>query len=66
MLYRRALAYETLDNRVQAKRDFSRVAELTPKDGYDATIVGKLREYGFVVAQRKNPCGDQEPDCEFH
>ncbi len=66
ILYRRALAYESLENRVQAKRDLTLVAEYTPKEGYDPAIVRKLHEYGFSAAQRKNACGDQDSDCEFH
>jgi tetratricopeptide (TPR) repeat protein len=52
-LYRRAMAYEALGDRVQAKRDLFRVAELNPKDGYEAHIVAKLREYGFNAKVRK-------------
>jgi tetratricopeptide (TPR) repeat protein len=45
--YQRALAYEAMGNRVQARRDMSRVAALNPKGGYEAHIVKKLRKYGF-------------------
>lgn len=52
-LYRRALAYEAIGDRAQAKRDLFRVAELNPKDGYETHIVTKLREYGFDAKVRK-------------
>lgn len=52
-LYRRAIAYEAIGNRVQAKRDLFRVAELNPQDGYEAHIVAKLREYGFDAKVRE-------------
>jgi len=48
-LYRRALAYEALGNREMAKRDLFRVTELEPRDGYEAHIAAKLKEYGFSV-----------------
>jgi tetratricopeptide (TPR) repeat protein len=51
-LYQRALSYEALDDRVQAKRDLFRAAELTPKDGYEPEIATKLQEYGFTVKVR--------------
>lgn len=47
-LYHRALSYEAIGNRKQAKRDLFRVFELTPKDGYDSEIVAKLKEYGLL------------------
>jgi tetratricopeptide (TPR) repeat protein len=51
-LYQRALSYEALGDRVQAKRDLFRAAELTPKDGYEPEIARKLQEYGFTVKMR--------------
>lgn len=48
-LYERALSYEALGNKIQAKRDLFRVYELTPNDGYEPDIALKLKEYGFDV-----------------
>lgn len=48
-LYQRALSYEALGDRVQAKRDFFRAAELVPKEGYEPKVAAKLIEYGFTV-----------------
>ena len=53
-LYRRALSYEALGDRLQAKRDLFRAAELAPKDGYEPEIAAKLKEYGFEVRVRTN------------
>lgn len=51
-LYQRALSYEALGDRVQAKRDLFRVVELMPKDGYEPEIAKKLSDYGFKVKVR--------------
>ena len=51
-LYQRALSYEAMGNRDQAKRDLFRAFELTPKDGYEPEVAHKLREYGFDVKVR--------------
>ncbi len=51
-LYQRALSYEAIGDRVQAKRDLFRAAELTPKEGYEPEIAQKLKEYGFNVKER--------------
>lgn len=48
-LYRRGLSYEALGDKLQAKRDFFRAVELTPKEGYEKYIAAKLSEYGFTV-----------------
>jgi len=48
-LYRRALAYEAVGDREMAKRDLFRAAELEPRDGYEADVAAKLKEYGFTV-----------------
>ncbi len=46
-LYQRALSYEALGNKEQAKRDLFRAFQLTPQSGYEAEVAAKLREYGF-------------------
>ena len=51
-LYERALSYEALGNREQAKRDLFRANELAPKDGYEPEVVAKLKEYGFDAKVR--------------
>lgn len=51
-LYERALSYEALGNKEQAKRDLFRAQELTPKEGYEPEIAAKLKEYGFDVKVR--------------
>lgn len=51
-LFQRALSYEALGDRTQAKRDLFRVVELIPKDGYEPEIAKKLNEYGFTVKIR--------------
>lgn len=51
-LYERALSYEALGNREQAKRDLFRANELAPKDGYEPEVVAKLKEYGFNAKVR--------------
>ena len=51
-LYQRALSYEALGDKVQAKRDLFRAAELVPKEGYEPEIAAKLKEYGFTVKVR--------------
>jgi tetratricopeptide (TPR) repeat protein len=48
-LYRRALAYEALGDRDMAKRDLFRASELEPREGYEADVAAKLKEYGFAV-----------------
>lgn len=48
-LYRRALSYEALGDKVQAKRDLFRAAELEPKEGYEVDIKAKFAEYGISV-----------------
>jgi len=48
-LYQRALAYEALDDRDQAKRDLFRASEIAPKDGFPPAIAAKFAEYGFHV-----------------
>lgn len=48
-LYRRALSYEALGDRAQAKRDLFRGAELEPKEGYEKDIKAKFAEYGISV-----------------
>lgn len=48
-LFHRALSYEALGDKVQAKRDLFRAAELVPKDGYEPEIAAKLKEYGFII-----------------
>lgn len=48
-LYQRALSYEAIGDRVQAKRDLFRAAELVPKDGYEPEVAKKLKAYGFAV-----------------
>lgn len=48
-LYRRALSFEALGDKTQAKRDLFRAAELEPKEGYEADIKSKLTEYGFTA-----------------
>jgi len=53
-LYRRALSYEALGDRLQAKQDLSRAAELTPKDGYESEVAAKFKEYGFDVRVRRD------------
>ena len=47
-LYRRALSFEALGDKIQAKRDLFRAAKLEPKEGYEADIKSKLVEYGFT------------------
>lgn len=44
-LYRRALSYEALGDKVQATRDLFRAAELEPKEGYEEDIKAKFAEY---------------------
>lgn len=44
-LYRRALSYEALGDKAQAKRDLFRAAELEPKEGYEEDIKAKFAEY---------------------
>lgn len=51
-LYQRALSYEALGIRDQAKRDLFRAFELMPKDGYEPEIAAKLNEYGFKAKVR--------------
>jgi tetratricopeptide (TPR) repeat protein len=51
-LYQRALSYEALGDKAQAKRDLFRVVELAPKEGYEPEIARKLAEYGFQVKVR--------------
>lgn len=46
-LYRRAVSYEALGDKEQAKRDLFRAAELAPKEGYEEDINAKLTEYGL-------------------
>lgn len=46
-LYRRALSYEALGDKTQAKRDLFRAAELEPKEGYEEDIKTKFVEYGI-------------------
>lgn len=53
-LYKRALSHEAMGNQVQAKRDLFRAAELVPKDGYEADVAAKLKEYGFEVKVRRD------------
>lgn len=48
-LYQRALSYEAVGDKAQAKRDLFRAAELVPKEGYEPEIAKKLGEYGFQV-----------------
>lgn len=48
-LYRRALAYEAVGDLEMTKRDLFRVAELEPRDGYEADVAAKLKGYGFTV-----------------
>ena len=48
-LYRRALSYEALGDKVQTKRDLFRAAELEPQQGYEPEIKAKLTEYGISV-----------------
>lgn len=50
-LYRRALSFEALGNKTQARRDLFRAAELEPKEGYEGDIKRKLAEYGFIAKQ---------------
>ena len=52
-LYHRALSYEALGDKVQAKRDLFRAAELAPKEGYEKEIQAKLAEYGLGDAAGK-------------
>jgi len=47
-LYRRALSYEALGDKEQAKRDLFRAAELETHEGYELDIKAKLMEYGLV------------------
>ncbi len=51
-LYRRALAYEALGDKTQAKRDLFRAAELEPKEGYEAEIKTKFAEYGIPLKSK--------------
>jgi tetratricopeptide (TPR) repeat protein len=51
-LYQRALSYEAIGDKEQAKRDLFRAVELIPKDGYEPEIAKKLKEYGFTVKVR--------------
>jgi tetratricopeptide (TPR) repeat protein len=51
-LYQRALSYEALGQREQAKRDLFRAAELAPQDGYEPEIAAKLKANGFEVKVR--------------
>lgn len=51
-LYRRALSYEALGDKIQANRDLFRAAELEPKEGYEADIKAKFAEYGILVRGR--------------
>jgi tetratricopeptide (TPR) repeat protein len=53
-LYERALSYEALGNKEQAKRDLFRAYELTPKEGYEPEIAAKLKGYGFDVKVRED------------
>ncbi len=53
-LYRRALSFEALGNRVQAKQDLVRAAELEPKEGYEEDIKAKFVEYGISVKGNKH------------
>lgn len=53
-LFHRALAYEAMGDRVQAKRDLFRAAELAPKEGYESELIPKFKEYGFTVKERGN------------
>lgn len=50
-LYRRALSYEALGDKEQAKRDLFRAAELEPREGYEQDIKAKLLEYGLESKQ---------------
>jgi|CXWL01.1.fsa_nt_gi tetratricopeptide (TPR) repeat protein len=52
-LYRRALAYEALGDRVRAKNDLRRFVKLKSQDGYEAHVAAKLRKYGFDAQVRK-------------
>lgn len=52
-LYQRALSYEALGNKEQAKRDLFRAFELTPKDGYEIEVTQKLLDYGFSAKVRR-------------
>ena len=47
--YQRALSYEALGDRDQAKRDLFRASELARKDGVPPDIAGKFAEYGLPV-----------------
>lgn len=47
--YQRALSYEALGDRDQAKRDLFRASELAPKDGFPSDMAGKFAEYGISV-----------------
>lgn len=49
----RALSYEALGDKVQAKRDLFRVWQLSPKDGHERNVADKLMEYGFEVKVRE-------------
>lgn len=51
-LYRRAISYESLGDKVQAKRDFFRAAELEPKEGYEEDMKAKFAEFGISVKGR--------------
>lgn len=45
----RALSYEALGDKVNAKRDLEKAAELAPPQGYERNIVRKMAEYGVPV-----------------
>ena len=53
-LYRRALSYEALGNKEQAKRDLMRAADLGPKAGYEPEIIAKFKEYDLEARARMN------------
>jgi tetratricopeptide (TPR) repeat protein len=44
--YARAVAYEALSNRAQAKLDLTKAAELIPSDEYSRALLAKFKEYG--------------------
>jgi len=53
-LYQRALSYEALGDRDQAKRDLFRAAELAPQKGFPPDVASKFAEYGFTVNVHKD------------